>query len=248
MQIVEAHWEKRNLGKTCFEIAIEPDDTLVAFNEAEQAIINENGAEYLVVKTPTGLTEFLHGLPSLGYTFLEASFRLTLKRSQYACPKMLERLDRGATTQTLSQDEDVERVYNEIRKSIFTADRVTLDGHFSNEITDERYVNWISDVMQAGGVMCEVNVGDDAIGFFVLQPVDTKRVRGILTGLYDTFSDSGLGGVLMKKLNDFVWDQGYSLYEAHVASNNLAALRSNLIFGAQIDEISYTYSKLIETT
>ena len=102
--------------------------------------------------------------------------------------------------------------------------------------------------MTAGGVMCQVTVGDGPIGFFVLQPIDSKRVRGILTGLYEDFGQSGMGGLLMKKVNDYIWDAGYSIFEAHVASNNLAAVRSNMIFGAQIEEISYTYSKMIEKT
>ena len=68
----------------------------------------------------------------------------------------------------------------------------------------------------------------------------------MLTGLYKKYAMSGFGPVLAKKNHDILWDLNYENFIARVSSNNVTALRLNLIFGFDIEEINYATKNGIE--
>lgn len=245
MNVVDAFWEKRNLGIKSCEIMLSKDDTVADFLRQEQIIL-ENGAKYIVVKTNVGLSDFLFELPKQGYIFIEASFFLSLKKSNYICPQHVSRFDRSIEIKIAETSDDSQRVFDEIGKGIFNTDRIALDKFFSQDIASVRYINWMKDLIDQGHVIYEVFLHNKPIGFFQFKKIDDDKVQGILTGVYEEYLTSGIGSLVMKKLYDTIWSSGYKTYYSTVVTNNIKALRSNMMFGSEVDNISYHYIKHIE--
>lgn len=245
MKIIDAHWDNENLGYKTYEFILDSDDKLEDFRKKEGQLISSSENMYLVVKVPTNNPMYLQELPKMNYQFVEASFKLTLKKRDYNCPSYIARFDKDCTLKVLKEETEFQRVYDEILKGIFKTDRIAIDQDFSEEVANKRYVNWIKALVAQGEKIYEVNVKNEPIGFFVLKHLDDKNVQGILTGLYKEFEKSGYGALVMKKLKDTVWDLGYKTYHAQVVSNNVKALRSNLIFGSMVESIGYHYIKKV---
>ena len=72
LKVVDAFWEKRNLGVCCNEIEIEPGDE-TNFLKRELPL---NEAEYTVVKVPSNKFDVMFLLQDLGYTYVESSINL----------------------------------------------------------------------------------------------------------------------------------------------------------------------------
>ena len=96
MKIVHATWERENLGVNAYEVFLEGPDTLENFRQAERVMLDD-GAEYIVVKTPVNRGDLLFGLPALGYTFVETLFRVAVERGDYHIPQSIARFDRDLT-------------------------------------------------------------------------------------------------------------------------------------------------------
>ena len=245
MDIIEAHWEQVNLNLKSYEISIGDKDAVDDFKRIEQSLIQENQARYILAKTPVNKPDFLFNLPAMGYTFVECVFRLSLHKTKFVEPDHFSKYAKQLACRKISEQADVQRIYSEISKGIFDTDRIAIDKNFTLEISNRRYINWIDSLVKSGEALYEVSLKESPIGFFILKPMTTTVVRGVLTGLYTKFRNSGLGILIMKKLNETVWELGYDTYLAHVASNNPKALRSNLIFGSEIEEMGYNYVKVI---
>ena len=81
MKIIDAIWEKRNLGVKTTEILIQAGDKIEDYSLVEKEII-DNQTKYIVVKTPVNLKEYIWGLPKLGYNFIEVAFEIMLHKPQ----------------------------------------------------------------------------------------------------------------------------------------------------------------------
>jgi hypothetical protein len=245
MEILPAIWEKRNLGRSAYEITLSSNDHFEDFLQQEERL-QAAGGNYFVVKVPVNRPEFLAKLPTAHYYFVETSFNLSLKRENYSCPSYLQRIDRNLYVKAIETWTDRNRIYQEIAKGIFSSDRIALDPHFSREIANTRYELWIEDMQQQGAKIFEVYSKETAIGFFVVKRLDECRVRGILSGAYLCYQRSGFGALVLKKLCETVWEFGVNWYYAVVVSNNIEALRANLVFGATIESASYTFVKHVK--
>ncbi len=244
MEIIDAYWEERNLGVKSYEVILSQEDTMEDFILQEKRLI-ENGAKFIVVKSPVNVPDFIFALPSTGYLFIETAFSLVLKKNNFKCPTYIARRDHDFKTRKLQTPDIIQRVYDEIAKGIFNSDRIALDKHFSQHIANNRYINWIKDLIAQGHDIHEVYYNGDPVGFFVFKKLDDKKIKGILTGIYEKYLTSGFGAVIMNKLCNTVWTLGCSSFYVNVVSNNLKALRTNLLFGFEIENISYHYVKHI---
>ena len=242
MKIIDAYWEENNLGLKSYEIILTQDDDINEFLLKEKQL-RADGAGYIVAKVPVNVGTFLFELPKAGYIFMEASFDLSLRKQNYVCPNYVERFDRNMSVKEIASPSDADRIYTEISKNIFDNDRIALDKALGKKIANTRYINWIKSLVAKGEPIYEVYSGDKPIGFFILEHMDKDKVRGILTGLYTDYAASGYGALIMKKLYDTVWAAGYKMYYAKVVSNNIKAIRANLLFGSVLDNISYHYVK-----
>lgn len=57
MKIIDAVWEKRNLGVSCYEVLFDPEDTL---EEIKSLRLKFEEREYLVFKIPTNRVDIVN--------------------------------------------------------------------------------------------------------------------------------------------------------------------------------------------
>lgn len=243
MNVVEAFWDHENLAAKTFEVSLVETDSLADFEKVDRDLIENKHAEYIVLKCPVNMRDFLNELPRLGYAFREATFSLSLKKANYKYPAFVDRFDRNIQVTAISEAKDLQRIYSEISSGVFDTDRVSIDKKFGVEVGNKRYMRWIDSLVQQGQKIYEVSHNADPLGFFIFKPAGGDAARGVLTGIYKKYSTSGYGVIVMKKLNDMVWEQGYKTYYAQTASNNLKSVRVNFLFGCEIDDLFYTYVK-----
>jgi hypothetical protein len=243
MKVIEATWEKKVLETNCFDVEISPNDKIEDFFLMDEDLIKNKKAGYITVRTPSNSSAFLFGLPTRGYTFVEASLKLTLTKATYISPAFLDRFMSTTTVRELKKEDDYHRVFEEVAKGAFNTDRFYINPSISHKQATQRYINWIKTMIDAGEKIFEVYAKNEPVGFFIFKHVDAKAAQGILTGVYKKYSGTAYGTVVMKCLQDTVWELGYDKFLGRVVSNNVPALRLNLMFGNVIDEITYNYVK-----
>ena len=88
MKIVEAIWEKRNLGVECRELHIEDADTA---QEIEKACSAVGEKEYMVARVPSANFEAAAFFGQRGYRFIEAAVTLENDLKTAALPPRIMR-------------------------------------------------------------------------------------------------------------------------------------------------------------
>jgi RimJ/RimL family protein N-acetyltransferase len=242
MRIVHATWERENLGVDAYEVFLESRDTPESFRQAEQNLLDD-GAEYIVAKTPVNRGDLLFGLPALGYTYVETLFRIAVERGDYHIPQSVARFDRDLTVVRRSSSEELDAVFGRIREGVFKSDRISLDPYFPMERTAARYINWIRQLLSQGSMLYEVLRREDPVGVFIIKRIDARTVDPVLMGLYREDQNRGLGTLLHKKMLDTCFAQECSRITSTFVSNNAKILRVYANVGAAITDVLYTYVK-----
>ena len=240
LNIVEATWEKRNIGVTCTEIEIEKNDSLPEILNA----VAERTEQYIVVKILHGRTDVLFALQDLGFHFIETLFttEVSLKEKPVfpaVCSNLIQNISYHVAT-----PEDQRRVLDEVKSGrIFSTDRIALDPDFSNELAGQRYAFWIEDIMaKEGSKMIITEYENKSIGFNVFA-TKGKICEGLIGGLFFDYLDSGLGfannyaGLLAG--HDFWGTKTVS----HVSSNNFQMFKLHLFSGMNIKSLVYVLIK-----
>ena len=163
MKIIDAFWEKRNLGVSCSEITIENDDSA---NSLLQQLQLNNKTEYIVIKVPTNRIDISSVLTTQGFTFVECIINLKLDIKNCGLSKIEERIC-NTITYTEVSGEKLNTVYEEINK-VYCTDRVKGSFFFPSQASN-RYVNWIKDEVSKGANVYEIILKDKAIGFLLLK-------------------------------------------------------------------------------
>ena len=83
MKIINATWEKRNLGCDAYEIQIERKD-LKNFSSIMSDLKKQDfSGAYVTVKMPVGNLEALHALEDDGFRFMETQYKIKNKIAYY---------------------------------------------------------------------------------------------------------------------------------------------------------------------
>jgi hypothetical protein len=241
MQVIDAFWEKRNLGIETKEIILSDSDSL---SDIENVLVSLSpGKKYIVAKIPVGKPNFIKLLTDNGFYFVESLFEMSLRITDFQLPKALKRFDEMLTYRKLTSNEDFERLETEIKKGIFTTDRIALDPNFGIDISAIRYINWIRDEVQKGGEIFEVLNKEKPIGFFVLKNLSNGKYDSFLGGMYHNESAMGLGFSIISKPIIEMQKKHAKFYITHISSNNLAIMRLYPIFGFSPANIVYVMTK-----
>ena len=242
MKIIDAFWEKRNMGVTCTEVLIESFDTLACL-----ALVNEIESEYQVVKCPPLKVDIMHGLEDKGFRFIEGILELyhNLKNLESFRIGVVARIVEETEYSAMSYD-DLDELFAQIRTGIFKVDRVSIDSAFTAEQSANRYIGWINDELTHGATVYKGTIGKEAFGFFTLLKDSKNIAHSSITSVYNGYENTGLGLGLYY----------YMAYEAAqlgckamtgsgvaVSSNNINSLRALLAVGFQVKHITYVYVK-----
>jgi len=242
MRIIDAFWEKRNLGVETKEIILDNNDLL----QDLENILNPLSFErrYIVAKVPVGRPDFIKFLTDKGFCFIESLFEVTLRIEEFELPKAIKRFDDMLMYRKLATNDDFERLGREIKRGVFTTDRIALDPNFGIDIAAIRYVNWIMDEVQNGTEVYEILYKENPIGFFTLKNLSDGKYDNFLAGMYRGRQNNGLGFSMLSKPIIELKKRKAKFYVSHVSSNNLAIMRLDFSFGFSPTNVVYVMTKI----
>ncbi len=238
MQIINAFWEKRNLGVNCNEIKIDYNDTPDLIKEKLQT----NETDYTVVKVSTNKRDILFLLSELGYTYVETSINVVHDLKQISLNPIHQRI-MDSISYTKMNEADIDLLFSEIKKNIFTSDRIYLDPSFTNMQASTRYINWIKDEVEKGTEFYNLVYKDNVIGFFAFKDLGNNVCYPFLVALYEKYLSSGLGLCTIEKPLQLAINRNYSKMSTYLSSNNTATFNAHLLLGFTIKNMESVYIK-----
>ena len=243
MKIIDAIWEKRNLGVDVLEINCSAQDTVEELGDVLESI----QTPYSVVKIPTGCISLLMKSQQYGYQFIETSFHYEASLKKIVTPSIIDRFMRNVYFAPASESLK-ERALDEIKEGlIFSTDRVALDPRFSPKISGIRYYNWCIDALGAGADMEVAYFNGEPVAYNISQ-LDKNRngvVYGILGGMFSESINKGLGFLLVSCEKECCHHLGGRICAGATSSNNLQSLRLHMHFGFDITSSDYVLIKHI---
>lgn len=239
LKVINAVWEKRNLGVDCHEIKIEISDTIDYIKNE----LPKNETQYTVVKVPSNRCDLNFLLQELGYKYIESSIHLTHDLKNINLNPIQQRILNSIGYETMDKF-DIDKLFCEIEKGIFTTDRIYVDPYFTHEQAANRYVNWISDELDKGCEIFKLTYKNDSIGFFTFKNIGNSTCYPFLSGMYKDYLNSGLGASLaMKYLLEA--KKIYRSISTFISSNNASNLHIHTLIGFVIKDINCIYVKHI---
>ncbi len=247
MEVIDAVWEIRNLGKKTVEVIFDNKDIEKPPSDVcniAKKIEEEYSPQYMVVKIPTGNPWIGNELRCRGFDFIEMQIYLRVnKRDVNQSFKKYGHLFKNAAWRTATQPEDMEYIQSEIRKGIFFTDRIALDKNFGVKIANERYARYVEDAIDHGAELFYVLVGEEKIGFF-LDKYNGNSCKGILGGLFLSAQNKNLGSIqYYLEFDKAINYNACSNFFAVTSSNNVTALRAIEFFGGKINMLQEVYIK-----
>jgi len=238
MHTVNATWEKRNIGVECNEITIEADDTVEFLIEE----IPKNETAYTVIKVPAGMIGMLFCLQKMGYLFIETMTTCYHNAAPFHLNRIQQRIiDR--TEYEKMNDSDINFMFEEINKGLFTTDRIALDPAFTIEQSNHRYACWIKDELEHGSKLYKLVYGDKDFGFFGIKKQTEHDYYAFLGGVYPAFLSSGFGF----STNYYEIEEGRRLGAKRIkslfSSNNRGAAAIHLSLGYALQQQYYVLIK-----
>ena len=240
MKIVNAVWEKRNIGVTTIEITIDKKD---AISDIEKMLMSTE-AEYIVVRLPIDKIDVSYMLQKMNYVYIETMYHLIYHVSpeEFICKTDVNDIDYKFQP---VNEEGEQVIYQKIKEGMFRTDRIYVDPWFPREASARRYVYWLQDEVNRGAELFELCWKDNPVGFVALQH-NYDEYHMFLYGIYPSYQGRGFSLVLSELLKQNVISRGGKTITTDVSSNNLASLRSRLQSGYLLDNSLYIYVKHIE--
>jgi len=242
MKIVDAFWEKRNLGVSCKEIEIENCDTAEVVAEK----LSGMEAEYTVVKTPIARTDIMELLNENGFNFIECMFHATHNLKMPEISSVQKRMAEAVDYRLMKEDE-TEELFSEIRKGMFVTDRIFLDSHFTDSQAAERYVNWIKDEIARGTELYLLTHKEKHVGFFIFKEISDEEFNPFLAGIYSNKSLPGIGIAIQYNVIKEAQKRNGKLLHAYFSTNNAPVMNAHLLFNYEIKAVNYVYVKHSKT-
>ena len=165
MKIVDAVWEQRNLGVTCYEITFDNRDSLDDIKARWDELTDR---QYLVFKVPPKRADIVAFIQSRGFKFIEAAMTFSWNLHGWTLNDEFKPFCEQCTYAPMN-DDDIAEMFSEIKRGIFKTDRVYLDPYFTHEQAAQRYVNWAQDLIDRGVVPYKVMYMGETVGFFITE-------------------------------------------------------------------------------
>ena len=238
MKIIDAVWEKRNLGVNCVEVTIEKSDLLENCGDKLLSI----NSEYTVIKIPTYKLDFSLLLQSNGYTMIELITTCYHKGVLPEVPSIYNRILKAVSCGIMNVEEKGV-LYNKISEGMFDDDRVSLDPEFSSKQSSDRYIGWISDEIRQGSVLYKLIYKNNVCGFFTLADKENGHFYSSLGGIYPEFQGAGMGVCMnYHEISEAIKSNAKRIYTSF-SNNNRGAYSVHLMMSYVLKEQFYVYIK-----
>ena len=241
MKIVEATWERRNLGCEVWEVTLARED--MADVEKTLAALRDDrfAGAYVCVKMPVGNLKMLHALEDDGFRFLETQLSLMDRFKSDDMMDLCGKANGRIEFKTVEKDDAAwERVIAKVVPEMFDTDRISLDPQLGPEIACTRYRNWMRDLRSDPRSELMVMLLDGKEIAFSIEVVDGNTRHGVLAGNFPEFKNTGYGMALM------VGPQGkQAKVRTAVSSNNPHVLRAHQNCGRVVYKEMYVLRKFM---
>lgn len=239
MRIINAVWEKRNLGVECVEFEISAADDMGEIAK----VISAEKAEYQVAKVPTGDVKSQIVIQDCGFKFFETNFQLERRIvGSNELPHMYARFKNDLSFRDAT-DQEIENILTEVASgSMFTTDKVAQDPIFSPQLSGRRYSLWARDIIE-NGAKTVLGLYKGNIASFTIYEIKDKYYHAFIGGMLNEYRDKGLGFIPLYVTGGHILQNGGGILKTGVSSNNPAILRLQLMFGCKIKDMTNIYIK-----
>lgn len=239
MRIIDANWEERNLGVTCYEFHMEVKDDIKYLKETYDGLVEK---QYMVARIPSSKYEFVDYFQKQGYRFIESAVTLEHDLQNINIPKRILRICDKCTWE-LMKEEELSQLSEEVYKNIFKTDRIYVDPMFTRQQAAQRYDFWIKDLIRAGSIPYKVIYAGETVGFFLNKEITANVYDGLLAATYSAYEGSGMGYCIQYAGIKSAIERGADKYIGHVSANNPEVLKVLLSIGFSIKTIEYIFIK-----
>ena len=241
MKIIDATWEMRNLGITTQEVEIEDKDTLTSIENGLRRL----NATYQVIKTSCAQMDVYALLSRLGFSFVEASIRVSHNLKNINCPIIVKRISDNISFEIMKKY-DYDIMISQIKKGMFRTDRVFLDSYFTPAQASNRYIHWIMDEIGRNSRLYTYKYKNEPVGFSCMKEARPNVYYPILGGVYLLEKTLPIGSALIYKQLEIVKSlEGKELY-TFISSNNPAVIKSYSQLGYIFGDIKYVFIKHVD--
>ena len=238
MKVVDAFWEKRNLGVAAVSFHIGAEDTL---NEV-LPIIKTNKTAYQTAIVDPSRSEIMLELQINGFTFIECSLSLEASADGIDVPKTLRRFLPQMSYRPAT-DVEIQSIKSAVESGeLFTTDKISLDPFFGVKKAGIRYSFWIDDLIKTGKTVYAITFKDTVIAFEIAG-FSEGTVEYYLGGMLPSVYSRMMGALISAPGNVYWKEQGASLFRTSVSSNNMAILKIHQSYGFKIVKCKYVLVK-----
>ncbi|SHG32865.1 hypothetical protein SAMN05720766_101207 [Fibrobacter sp. UWH9] len=236
MNIIDSFWEKENLGVTSKEVIVDLKDSV---DEVKNGLAPVND-QYIVVKIPASMFNITNLVQEMGFQFVEEMIEVEHDLHEVKRNRIHQRLYDSLDYRQMNVS-DIETLYAEIDKGMFSSDRISNDPHFTPELSARRYKNWIRQMLNNGAIPYVMSYKGEPAGFIILTTKDRIVYHSVLGGGYEKFRKTGLG--MVQKEQEIVKSLGGKLVSTNVSSNNVNQCKALLANGYAIKNINHVFVK-----
>ncbi len=239
IKVVNALWEKRNLGLTVNEITLEKQD----FDTLDSIKLIEDNSDYVVIKFSTELNKLIFEVQDLGYTFVELLNTTNKKtKSLPNLNSLKQRFFQNLSVQGINKDSS-SLIFDNFENDLFQTDRISVDPFFNLDQTGIRYIGLINDVLENDGSLSGLYLKNELVGFYTYKVESSELMKFQIGAIFNKYKNFGLGYFL----NYFQLLEAQRLDVASVSttysSNNLAARKVHESLNYLVTSQEYVFVK-----
>lgn len=224
MKIIDAFWEKRNLGLTVCEIIFDNNEiiNLDAISDLEKSY------NYLVAKVPGDSVSLVHDLESYGFRYLENQLVLyVLSNELLNIEKDWERRFLDISCEKVSDKKELDNICDQVKKGLYIKGRISADPEIEKGISDLRIVNWLNDLSGKENTFIYRLVRDKSIiGYFALEKINSTHLNVIQAGIFSDYQNKGFSFLIPYNILKIAYKNKIKGIFALVSSNNTKMINS----------------------
>ena len=234
IEIIDAFWEKRNLGVSVSEVIINKEA-----NISELSAIQELDSDLIYAKVQHENTEVIEKLILDNFKYSENQFSIQKRLKNFSINKIYKKLIRFLDTTVINTLEDAKVIFEELDKNLFTTDRIALDTTLGVKAANNRYKNWITDIINSGDYeCCIIRTQQDSIpvGFYINR-YNENTANCILGAVFNEFKSRGIGHCFIYFALENAIKNNCKILKTQISSNNVPVFNIySSVFGFEITD------------
>lgn len=243
INIIDAFWEKRNLGISIYEVTIEE-----RANVEELDSIDKLNGDLIFVKINSNNTDVIERISQKKFTYTENQFSIQKKIKNHIVSDLHLTTLKFLESHPISNLSEAEIIFDELDRGLFTTDRISLDKNFGIQTSNLRYKNWIYDMINSGNYECciiRTKNNKTPVSFYI-NKYDGDISQCILGGVFNDFKNRGFGHSFIYFSIENSIKQNCKILKTQISSNNIPVFNIySSVFGFEIKENYVVFKKHI---